>query len=292
MQRVLLATDGSKASERAASLLAHLPHGQPLSLNVVTVTEGAVVYGGFSAGVLSEQAYALEKADAEKDYQKVAEMFDGANATVKHIMKEGRVGPAIIEAANQCGADLIVVGATGVSQISRVLLGSVSDEVATHARCSVLVVRETGLDHAERPIRICLAYDGGDAAQAALEEIADIPWKTGSDFHVLTIAPHLDNFFGELRPDSDTAVRCQQNLKRATDQLIDIAPTVTPHSFASEHEGEAIVKFAEENGIDLLVIGETPRNTLSRFLLGSTTRYVLRHAPCSVWITRNRMKNE
>jgi nucleotide-binding universal stress UspA family protein len=55
-----------------------------------------------------------------------------------------------------------------------------------------------------------------------------------------------------------------------------------------EHIGNGLIKFVNDNQCDLIVVGETPQSTFGRALLGSVSRFVLRHAPCDVWIARNR----
>lgn len=55
--------------------------------------------------------------------------------------KKRRIGAAICEAANEHGADVIVIGSHGSSYTGEVLLGSVSQHVVHHAQCPVLVVR-------------------------------------------------------------------------------------------------------------------------------------------------------
>jgi nucleotide-binding universal stress UspA family protein len=289
MHKVLLAIDGSEASNYAARFLAHLPHSGPLELNLVSVLQNPFSRSNYAASDLLKVAYERDKAFALETFQKVAEMFEGANATVRHVIKEGNIGEAIVAAAKDQQADLVVVGATGRSQVSRILLGSVSDHVATHAPCSVLVVRPMEVDESDRAVRVCVAYQGNGPAQAALEEITEIPWRTGSEFHVLTVAPALYDYSGELKSDSDIAVRCKADLQFARDQLDEVAPSVKTHLIQCDHIGEGIVDFAEKKSIDLMVIGESPRSVIGRFVTGSTTRYVLRHAPCSVWITRNRV---
>jgi nucleotide-binding universal stress UspA family protein len=67
-----------------------------------------------------------------------------------------------------------------------------------------------------------------------------------------------------------------------------VAPSVHSYVIECDHIGDGIVKFSEEQDCDLVVMGNTSRSKLGRWLLGSVSRYVLRHAPCSVWITRNR----
>jgi nucleotide-binding universal stress UspA family protein len=55
-------------------------------------------------------------------------------------MREGDPADAIIDAAEEEGADLIVVGNRGMQGAKRFLLGSVPNRVAHHAPCSVLIV--------------------------------------------------------------------------------------------------------------------------------------------------------
>ena len=290
MHNVLLATDGSTPSLEAAKLLAHLPHAESLNLTVISVVQRPFIHSSYATGELLEKAFERDKGFAVQSYGAVAEMFDGANVTINHSMPEGPAGEAIVQLAEQIKADLVVLGAKGHSQIGRLLLGSVSDHVATHAPCSTLIVRPTALHETSRPIRVCLAYESSGSAIAALEEISEIPWKTGTDFYLLTVETYLSDFIGQRIADEGIEItgHYKEGLRTAQERLSDVAPDATTHLVKGDHVGESIVAFAEEHQIDLLVVGETPRNALNRFLLGSTSRYVLRHAPCSVWITRNR----
>jgi nucleotide-binding universal stress UspA family protein len=52
----------------------------------------------------------------------------------------GVPGPAIVEACEESGADLLVAGSRGYGPVARVLLGSVSTQLAHKAPCPVLVV--------------------------------------------------------------------------------------------------------------------------------------------------------
>ena len=286
MHKVLLAVDGSTASDEAARLIAHLPHPDRLDLLVLSVVQRPFVQGRIALNKFLQEAFEQEKAAAATICQQVSGMFDGANATVRCKVTEGNAGNAIVETATEMGADLVVVGAVGKSQISRILLGSVSDHVATHAQCSVLVVRPTGLSHSNKPIRVCLGYEGSSPARAAIDEVSEILWRTGTDFHVLTVAPQLHVVFADIGEETQSSRQYIADLREAKTQLAEVAPEAIPHLIQSDHVGDGIVNFAEANEIDLLVVGETPRDALNRFVMGSTSRYVLRHAPCSVWITR------
>jgi nucleotide-binding universal stress UspA family protein len=65
----------------------------------------------------------------------------GDRPSAELIEVYGDPGTAIVKAANDSGADLVVVGSRGLSRIERLLLGSVSTKVVQRAHCDVLVVR-------------------------------------------------------------------------------------------------------------------------------------------------------
>ena len=57
--------------------------------------------------------------------------------------REGDPADAILDVAEETGADLIVVGNKGMTGVSRFLLGSVPNKVSHHAPCGVYIVRTT-----------------------------------------------------------------------------------------------------------------------------------------------------
>jgi len=289
MKKILLAVDGSAYAETAARFVSHLPHDEKLELTVLTVLQTPYVNHSYPTAEAIDELYHRDKDAAAETYAKISAWFTGANVTLRHVMPQGHPGQAIVKAAEDEASELVVLGARGRSNISRILLGSTSDYVATHSPCSVLVVRESAASIVDRPLRIAIGYEESGPAQAAMEEIKEIDWGQGVKMDVVSVSPFWYGFFGELRPDSQAEIAVTKAVQEATKQMMEVVPNVLPHVIQSEHVGEGLVQFATDNRSDLLVVGETPRNLVGRILLGSVSRYVLRHAPCSVWITRNRM---
>jgi nucleotide-binding universal stress UspA family protein len=62
-------------------------------------------------------------------------------AEVETFARQGDAADAILDVAEEQGADLIVVGNKGMTGAKRFLLGSVPNKVSHHAPCSVLIVR-------------------------------------------------------------------------------------------------------------------------------------------------------
>jgi nucleotide-binding universal stress UspA family protein len=64
-------------------------------------------------------------------------------SVIETVARQGDAADAIIDVAEEQGADLIVVGNKGMTGAKRFLLGSVPNRVSHHAPCSVLIVRTT-----------------------------------------------------------------------------------------------------------------------------------------------------
>jgi len=90
---------------------------------------------------------ALEKAGEEEARSIISKAVDRITneqhdkIRVASEIVKGHPVPAILDAAETWQADLIVVGSHGYRGLTKLLLGSVSQAVASHAKCSVQIVR-------------------------------------------------------------------------------------------------------------------------------------------------------
>lgn len=290
--KVLLAIDGSEHSEEAAWLFSHLPHEDKLDITVLTVINLSI--GNESSITLKDwmkEIGARERNNAVASFKKIAAMFEGANAELHHVLREGFIGETIVEEAEKRGSDLVVLGARGHSTVTRILLGSTSDFVATHAPCSVFVVRPTGLrEKQDRPLRVAVGFDDSGPSQSAVAQFGEFRWGPQTELHVVTVVPSPSAYFVDFAVDlneyNDVSAAA---LERVATKLREVAPNLQSHVIESEHIGEGLVRFIAGQNCDIIVMGDTNRNLLGRMILGSASRFVLRHAACSVWITRNRL---
>ena len=81
--------------------------------------------------------------DVDATLAEAAEAADAAGVAVRIHAREGDPADAILDVAEERGADLIVVGNKGMTGAKRFLLGSVPNKISHHAPCSVLIVRTT-----------------------------------------------------------------------------------------------------------------------------------------------------
>jgi nucleotide-binding universal stress UspA family protein len=79
--------------------------------------------------------------DVEATLREAASEVEAAGVPVTTYAREGDPADAILDVAEERGADLVVVGNKGMTGAKRFLLGSVPNKVSHHAPCSVLIIR-------------------------------------------------------------------------------------------------------------------------------------------------------
>ena len=142
MKPIMLATDGSPASEEAAREaieLAAMLHAPLLVVSVVHVGLPSYGYYGY-AEVYSE----LRKSEHEHAEQVLAELAARAaerGVECETFPLEGQVVDALCTFARKHGATMIVMGAHGWGALHRLVFGSVSQGVLHAAPCPVLIAR-------------------------------------------------------------------------------------------------------------------------------------------------------
>jgi nucleotide-binding universal stress UspA family protein len=139
---ILLATDGSKEAELAATTAAELSERTDSELHIIHVGEVPLVYhperhGGYHVEYEKVEAQARELLEAQVEKMKEA----GVTVAQAHL-KMGRADEEIVELAESMGVGLIVMGTRGQGRIRRALMGSVSESVVRHAHCPVTIVRK------------------------------------------------------------------------------------------------------------------------------------------------------
>ena len=133
MQKILLAYDGTDPSQRALGTAADLAKALGATVSVVSVVP---THGGrlgmdpwddseVHAKELVEARTLLRERGIEAQ---LLEPIGEPAATIERIAREGEY-------------DTIVIGSRGLNALERVLQGSVSEHVATHARSTVIVTR-------------------------------------------------------------------------------------------------------------------------------------------------------
>jgi nucleotide-binding universal stress UspA family protein len=135
---ILLATDGSKASFHAAEQAVYLAGHLGAKLYVLyAVDKDRAFHGGIHYG---ENLQELRKAGEEATEKVVALAAKHGVESEKHIVEGRRAAQTILWAAEEVGADYIVMGTEGMSRLESLMIGSVAQEVLRNAERTVLLV--------------------------------------------------------------------------------------------------------------------------------------------------------
>jgi nucleotide-binding universal stress UspA family protein len=136
--KILLATDGSREAELAATTASDLANATNSELHIVHVGE---LLPSLLAQTEVEPAQLEREARERLDEQ--VRRVEEAGGTIKEAhLRLGRADEEIVDLAQRLGVGLIVMGSRGHGRIRRALMGSVSDSVVRHAPCPVTIVRE------------------------------------------------------------------------------------------------------------------------------------------------------
>lgn len=146
--KILLAIDGSSQSEQALLEVVSRPWPEGSHIKAVTAYYPPPYYTPEVWGMTSRDTYTMARTHlltaAEEIVDRAHSILSSGLDRKIHLEKEvleGEPRKAILDAADSWGADLIIVGAQGHGAVSRFLLGSVSNALVHHAKCSVEIVR-------------------------------------------------------------------------------------------------------------------------------------------------------
>jgi nucleotide-binding universal stress UspA family protein len=134
---------------------------------------------------------------------------------------------------------------------------------------------------------ILLGYDGSESAANALTFALGLARAFGAEMHVLAVARPP-----ELGDDVETSAVIE-NARRHYEQILFAARSRLQHeTFATHfqvavgHPAEQIVRYAEANAVDHIVVGHRGHTLFERWLIGSVARQVIAYAHCAVTVVR------
>lgn len=140
IKKILIPTDGSDCSLRAAELGVHLAKVFRAEILAIYVIDTVI---------LEEIAKVTEKEVAERELKEKGERYlnyitklaEKEGLKAEAILAKGEPHDQIVRYAKSLGVSLIVMGTYGRRGAERILIGSVAERVIEYASCPVLVVR-------------------------------------------------------------------------------------------------------------------------------------------------------
>jgi nucleotide-binding universal stress UspA family protein len=281
LQSILFATDFRPASLAAESVAIRLAGVFGSHLSLMHVIEPISSWSGMrqmqreqSLGPLSEQAARLTG-------EKVA--------VTEQFLLEGPPAGTIVRQAQERNSDLILIGAGEQTSARHFRAGPVAEAVVQHATTPVLTIQPNGPELRLRTI-LC-PVDGSAAGRHGLENAVRLARVCGARVIAMTVVPEVSwlsaaTVSGVLLGAREEYARMWREEFDALVHDIDWCGASWSPDIRYGKPHEQIAASVQDHEADLIVMGSTSRSDLSRAVLGSTTRRVLRDLACSLLVVK------
>jgi nucleotide-binding universal stress UspA family protein len=288
LKTILLPLDGSSLAERAlayATVLArrcearvvlveavqaHTLPGVDPSEAQIEVTSGAEAYLKHASGRLSADGIVTET----------------------HVYYNDPVH-AILDAATRQRADLIVMSTHGRGGLSRMLYGSVADQILRRATIPVLLVPSI-VEHAwpaDGPLSLLVPLDGSELATEALHSADLLTEAFGARLTLLRVVqsvpyPLYGDGYAYVPYDEDAEVAdARRYLDDQAARLTEAGVRVRTNVAVGD-PARVIGEVAREQDVDVVVMATHGHGGLSRVILGSVATATLRHTTAPLLLVR------
>jgi nucleotide-binding universal stress UspA family protein len=293
INRVLVATDFSDCATHALDYAGFLAKAHAAPLDILHVTEALPDMD--PAGPAADLYFTERRRTADGLLQQVVDRYAKRGVPAQCRQRLGIPSQQINQAASECGADLVVLGSHGKSELADLGLGSTAERVVRGAPCPVFTVRakpeywsSTG-DQPRTPspsVRHILApVDFSDCSLEALDYATQLASQLHADMTILHVMEpvyyDLELGSGQIMEEPVKRKESEERLAALADKLASSGLDINTHVRGGVAP-DAIVAAAYHIPTDLIVMGTHGRRGLSRFSSGSVAEAVLRQAPCPV----------
>jgi len=289
--RILCPVDFSESSRRAlerAAVLAGWYEAELVALHVAPLPPALL---SLAPGVSHAT---LEPFDVEAmagELQSFTAQVAARRPGLQLIVRSGAAAPVILDLAREIGADLLVLGTHGRSGVRKLVLGSVAERVVDKAPCPVLTVALAAEGSPDTPVfrHVLCGVDFSEASRRAVELAISLAEEAGGR---LTLMHSVEWVTDDRHPTPPATFGVklyhQSLLTEARARLSELVPAeardwcrVDFRAACGEPAAE-ILRAAEAEGADLIVIGADRPGPIDRMLFGSVAPLVIRQAACPV----------
>ena len=270
LKTIVLATDFSACSTHAFSYAAWLAQATGARLRLfhsVGIPNG-------SSDMLVNPISLLEKIAGDR-LQSLAEAIPQTILDIEYEYRSGFPAENIVRYADEVEADLLIVGAKGISNGPQWLSGSTNGEVLRRANCTVLAIPQSA---AVKPFQnVVLAVDLEEALSPKLQLLFSLVEFFDARLQVLHVIPPREHF----SPSAYEAFKLD---------FLAVCPldSVEFHLFETDNHrvAEAIQDYAAFEGADLVAMTTRPRSLLASLFQRSESRWMTLKSEVPMWILK------
>jgi nucleotide-binding universal stress UspA family protein len=280
--RILVPLDGSVRSERALPYAAGL--AKAFGAELVLVHDETIGLRGDDTPAAADSIGRIEDL-----VRSLEEMGLGVRMRVDF----GPAAQAILRAADEERADVIVMSTHGRGGLGRWLYGSVADDLLRHATLPIVLVSAACERNwsIEGPFRLLVPLDGSPLAEAALGPAGEVADALGAELVLLRVVEPADGFAAlgtaYLPAKSHGVLDEAQAYLDGISTSPSMAGRMTSRRIAAGDPAAKIAAVARDENVDLIVMSTHGSGGLARLTMGSVATSVLHRAATPMLLVRS-----
>jgi nucleotide-binding universal stress UspA family protein len=302
--KLLIGYDGSNYADTAIDDLQRAGLPTEVEALVVTVGEAATV-PPFASHELIEKALVGERVvsivdhanrHASETLRQARELVLNAGARltsysprwqIRGEVLAGTPASELVRRAQEWQADLIVVGSQGRSAIGRLILGSVSLEVAAEAHCSVRIGKRGPAQSDRHEPRIVIGLDGSPGAERAMCRVFEREWQHGTALRIVAV----DDGLSAIKADGPIVPEkySRAGMSTTTSRITHLANVSGLNVSAAIRKGDpyhVLLNEAREWNADCIVVGSSNIHKPQGVFSWTVSTELAAKAECSIEIVR------
>jgi len=276
---VLIATDGSSATERALRHALGIAERFDARLHVLYVVDTRLVE--LFGGERRETVLRESRAAGDQVTREVVDRADDRGVAAVSEVREGTPHEVVLAYADEAAVDLVAMGSHSNVGTDTALLGSTAERVVGRADCAVLTARPVERDEHTEGVQqfddLLVPVDGSDPAERAADHAIELAEMYGANVHFVYVVDSSTYDSGDA-PRSVVGM-LEEAGQNEVDALAERAADLHVSASTSVERGvahERIVEYADDEDADLVVMGSRGKTGGEGWFLGSTTDRVLR----------------
>jgi nucleotide-binding universal stress UspA family protein len=298
MRAILVPLDGSASAEAALPVALALVRRNDARLVLATAIEPPPSVRGGQGALVFDQRLDTERRAAMRQYLRqvtVRLLGEDGSLPIEARFLEGPAAATIVQAAQESGAELVVLTSHGHGGASRLWLGSITDALVRQLRVPILVLRAddgTPVPPAGRFRRILVPLDGAPQSEQGIHAATALAGRDGVHYTLVRVVELLHPLLQTVASEQDVEIDIATQRSEAERYLADVEARLGADGLdvrgevrVSRYAAPAIVGVAEEIGADLLSVATHGRGRAGRLLLGSVADKLLRTAHIPVLVS-------
>lgn len=290
--KILLATDGSENSEKAAEFLNNLRFSQEDEILVLNV--------------ISKVPFKDDRQSYYESLKKIKEEIGSKilDSTISKLKVSAKISTAlidgfpdkvIVETAENANVDLIVIGARGLKGLKSIFLGSTSRSVCINSIKPILAFKPSPWEKRD-VFKILYAVDGSEQSTKTGKLLSTIPFPENIEITILNVISTAfmdipERYWMEVNDKIKEEIAKIREIEFGiSDKIIEDTKKLLSEKFpkikVSIKFGDPsleILSLSEELKTDLIAVGSSGMRGV-KGMLGSVSRSILGNAQCSVLI--------